>query len=68
MSNTSTRNCTRCRQPLPEGTGYCVACGCMNDSAYEKMIANENKIEVRQFWLKFWTSLTNIAQGLRWFR
>jgi len=32
------------------------------------MIANENKIEVRQFWLKFWTSLTNIAQGLRWFR
>jgi len=35
LSNTSTRNCTRCRQPLPEGTGYCVACGCMNDSAYE---------------------------------
>jgi hypothetical protein len=68
MPVTSTRNCTRCRQPLPEGTGYCVACGCTNDAAYEKMIANENQIEVRQFWLKLWSSLSNIGGAFRWFR
>ena len=68
MPDITARHCMRCRQALPEGSGYCVGCGCTNDTAYEKMIANENKIEMRQFWLKFWTSLTNLSWGLRWFR
>ena len=25
--------CIRCGEPLPPGTGFCVACGCNNDSA-----------------------------------
>jgi hypothetical protein len=25
--------CARCQQPLPEGSGFCVACGCNNDLA-----------------------------------
>jgi predicted amidophosphoribosyltransferase len=24
------RLCSRCQQPLPEGSGYCVACGFQN--------------------------------------
>lgn len=27
------RKCIRCRQALPEGSGYCVACGCSNEDA-----------------------------------
>lgn len=68
MPEAATRHCIRCQQQLPEGSGYCVACGCTNDTAYEKMIANENRIESRQFWLKLWASLTNFSWGLRWFR
>ena len=26
-------NCVRCRQPLAEGSGFCVACGHNNDAA-----------------------------------
>ena len=29
----SARRCVRCRQELPEGSGYCVACGCANEEA-----------------------------------
>ena len=25
--------CVRCRQPLPEGSGFCVACGFNNEAA-----------------------------------
>jgi hypothetical protein len=53
---------------LPKGSGYCVACGCTNDAAYEKLIANENQIEKRRFWMKVWASLGNIALISRLFR
>lgn len=59
--------CLRCRQTLPEGSGYCVACGCTNDSAYEKLIANENKIEQRRFWNQFW-KFAGAYPIFRWFR
>ena len=51
--------CARCRQPLPEGSGYCVACGISSDAAYEKLIANENQINERRTWLEFWMNLAN---------
>ena len=63
----SVRTCSRCRQPLAEGTSYCVACGCASDVAFEKMIANEDKIEERRVWLKFWISLANRYPILHWF-
>ena len=40
----------------------------MPEAAYEKMIGNENKIEERRVWLKFWTSLANRYPILHWFR
>lgn len=68
MSDLTRYTCRRCLQPLPEGSGYCVACGCSNDAAYERLIENENKIESRRFWFKLWTSLTNMALISRLFR
>jgi hypothetical protein len=58
---------------LDAGTSYCVSCGCVscgctNDAAYEKLIANENRIEERRFWLKLWSSLSNMALFSRLFR
>jgi hypothetical protein len=51
MPATSTRNCTRCRQPLPEGTGYCVACGCTNDGVMDDKYSTVGKqMEQRQMW------------------
>jgi hypothetical protein len=68
MSDVSRHPCRRCQQPLPQGSGYCVACGCTNDAVYEKLIANENQIEKRRFWMKVWASLGNIALISRLFR
>ncbi len=68
MTDLHRRTCRRCLQPLPEGSGYCVGCGCSNDAAYEQLIANENAIEDRRFWLKFWMWLASIFPFLRLFR
>lgn len=64
----SPRACSRCRQPLGEGTSYCVTCGCTNDAAYAKLIANENQIAERRLWLKFWTAFANMTLLSRLFR
>jgi len=33
MSSAEPARCVRCRQPLPEGSGFCVACGFQNEAA-----------------------------------
>jgi hypothetical protein len=33
MSQSEPANCVRCRQPLPEGSGFCVSCGFNNEAA-----------------------------------
>jgi hypothetical protein len=67
MSDLTRRTCRRCLQALPEGSGYCVACGCSNDAAYERLIENENKIENRRFWFRMLSQLGNLSMFSRWF-
>ena len=54
--------CSRCRQPLPEGSGYCVACGCTNEFATQSRQASlnqqaDNRIEAAGFWRKIFQFL-----------
>jgi hypothetical protein len=51
MPDVPTRKCIRCQQPLPAGTGYCVACGCTNDSVMDdKYVAVGKQMEARRTW------------------
>jgi len=62
-------NCVRCRQPLPEGSYYCVACGCNNESALQdRMVDIGNQLESRRWWFQFWNSLANVFPWIRWLR
>ena len=64
MSQTQTINCSRCRQPLPAGTSYCVACGCNNESVLDGKIAKVGRdLESRQTW----NTLYRIFPFLLWF-
>ena len=65
---TTVPKCRRCQQVLPEGSGYCVACGCTNDVAYEKLIDSENKMEQRRERMRFWRSFSTWAFAFRIFR
>jgi hypothetical protein len=59
------RTCTRCRQPLPEGSSYCVACGCTNESVDNEKIATIAKqAEAR----KNWEAACRVFPFLRWFQ
>ena len=56
--------CTRCRQPLPAGSYFCIACGCNNEVALDERIVDiGNQIETRRWWLQLWVSL---AEMFRW--
>jgi hypothetical protein len=51
MPDAPTRNCIRCKQPLPAGTGYCVACGCTNDGVMDDKYSTVGKqMEERATW------------------
>jgi hypothetical protein len=64
MSATQTANCSRCRQPLPTGTSYCVACGCNNEGLLDnKISAVGRQLEDR----RNWENLCRMFPFLRWF-
>ena len=64
MSQTQTVNCSRCRQPLPAGTSYCVACGCNNESVLDGKVSSIGRqLESR----KEWENLCRMFPFLRWF-
>jgi predicted amidophosphoribosyltransferase len=64
MSTAAPRLCIRCKQQLPEGTGYCIACGCTNDSVMDTKLA---KINRDLQWRKTWVELQSMFPFLRWF-
>jgi len=58
--------CARCRQPLPEGSGYCVSCGCSNDFAVQQRRLNVNEqADKRIGWMK---SIREALRGIGFFR
>ena len=64
MGQPQTNYCSRCRQPLPGGTSYCVACGCNNEGLLDaKVSAIGSQLESRQNW----ENLCRIFPFLRWF-
>jgi hypothetical protein len=64
MSQTQVINCSRCRQPLPAGTSYCVACGCNNESLLDsKRSTIGRQLEDR----RNWENLCRMFPFLRWF-
>jgi hypothetical protein len=64
MSQTQTARCSRCRQPLPEGTSYCVACGCNNEGLLDAKISKVGSdLETRATW-NYWC---RIFPFLLWF-
>jgi hypothetical protein len=61
--------CVRCRQPLPQGSQFCVACGCSNEAAVDERIVDlGNQIESRRWWFQFWNSLCAAFPIFRLFR
>lgn len=50
--------CFRCRQPLTEGSAFCTACGCNNESMLDRKAIRINRdLEDRKlpWWLQwFW--------------
>jgi len=56
--STSPRLCRVCRQPLPEGSGFCVACGSYDPSAIEQK-KGANALEAAR--------RVGLAQGLKKF-
>lgn len=59
--STSPRLCARCKSSLPEGSGYCVGCGCDNGGVGEKLVKahkdierSKAKVQWQLFWSRFW--------------
>ncbi len=51
MPSSSSRSCVRCRHTLPEGSAYCVACGCHNEGLLdEKVVTIHKQLERRATW------------------
>lgn len=51
MTNSKPLSCVRCRQPLPDGSMYCISCGCSNEGVLEGKIETINKqFEQRRTW------------------
>lgn len=64
MATQRSRNCARCRQPLPDGSSYCVACGCNNEGLLDdKIVKVNNQLEAR----RNWENLCRMFPFLRWF-
>ncbi|HEY2412263.1 MAG TPA: hypothetical protein VGI40_08475 [Pirellulaceae bacterium] len=49
--STESLKCARCRQPLPQGSGFCVSCGHNNDTALiKKSLKVAGEAEKRLTW------------------
>ncbi len=56
--------CSRCRQPLPAGTSYCIACGCNNESLLDAKVSKlGSDLESRAMW----NNLCRMFPFLLWF-
>jgi hypothetical protein len=63
MADLSTPNCIRCQQPLPEGSGYCVACGCANEGQLDEKVVTIHK---QREWRATWERLCRSFPRLRY--
>jgi len=64
----SVLKCARCQQPLPEGSGFCVSCGCNNDMALLERQAKVGMDANRRIErLGFWKRLSEALPFLRIF-
>jgi predicted amidophosphoribosyltransferase len=59
----STPKCARCQQPLPQASGYCVACGCTND--LDRLGKTHLAINQRQERSAFWRRIVSAIPFLR---
>jgi hypothetical protein len=56
--------CVRCRQTLPDGSQYCVACGFFNeDAVIGKTLDTIHKFEQRLMWYRFTAWLGRLFRG-----
>jgi hypothetical protein len=61
---TNARNCIRCQSPLPDGSAYCVSCGCNNEGLLDdKLVKVNNQLESR----RNWENWCKVFPFLRWF-
>ena len=66
MSNNEPAKCARCRQPLTQGSGFCVSCGHTNEaSLVERRVKLVGQANERIGWAK---RLAEWARGLGLFR
>ena len=65
MSNANPITCSRCRQPLPKGTTFCVGCGVQNqaDAPFEQSLQNQQKIEARRQRSRLFRWLARLSNG-----
>jgi hypothetical protein len=69
MSNSLSRSCPRCRQSLPDGVNFCVACGFYNpDPMLDKTASASLEIGKRKDRLTLWQRLANALPIFRIFR
>ena len=62
-------SCLRCRQPLPEGSHFCVGCGMNNDGALlNQIVGVGDQIQKRRDRLAFWDAITSMLHFSRFFR
>jgi hypothetical protein len=68
MAQAEAIKCARCRQPLTEGSGFCVSCGHNNESAMMDRAANLRfAIDKREARLGFWKRIVDVLPFLRIF-
>jgi hypothetical protein len=67
VTQTQTAKCVRCRQPLPEGSGFCVTCGHLNENALiERQVKVMRQANDR---IGFAQKFRDICRGIGgWFR
>ena len=62
MSKNEPATCVRCRQPLTEGSGFCVSCGHTNEAALvERQVKLVGQADERIGWAK---RLKELTRGL----
>jgi len=60
--------CVRCRQPLAEGSGFCVSCGHNNEAAMMQRAANVHMAaDERIGRARFWKRISDALPFLRIF-
>jgi hypothetical protein len=60
------KTCYRCRQPLTEGSNFCVACGFHNEGAtIDKTLQVHQQLENRRQWWEAFGRLTDLLRFIR---